>query len=186
MIEREKYFIDKNFQSKFIIKFSSIVIVSSLVFALSIIYFSWDASMVTIVDTQVSVKRSSDFILPMVSIVFLIVLLFSSLAVLVLTLRASHKIAGPLSRFVKEIDLMAEGDLKRNFSIRGNDQLKTLSNSLKNMGSQMRKKQAQIQKDFAYLQSFMAEKNFSPNSKDADECLKRIKKVQASLNEFKV
>jgi methyl-accepting chemotaxis protein len=186
VIHRKKYFIDKSFQSKFIIKFLSIVIISSLIFMVSIIYFSRNASMVTITNTKVSVKTYSDFILPIASIVFFIVLLFSSFAVLILSLTTSHKISGPLDRFVKEINLLAKGDLKRNFSIRDNDQLRAISSSLENMSARLCEKQTKIQKAFSSLRSFMVSKDFCPSNKDVDECVKRIKEVQTSLNEFKI
>jgi len=53
-------------------------------------------------------------------------------AVLV-TLLASHKIAGPIYRFEKDIQQVGEGDLRHRIRIRKNDQFQELAVSLNQM-----------------------------------------------------
>ena len=91
---RRNYFIDKNFQSKFIIKFCIIVIISSLAVGVSIFYLSQNFTTVAIENAHVIVKKTSDFMLPIVAETLALVTLFSAIAVIILTLFTSHKIAG--------------------------------------------------------------------------------------------
>jgi len=131
--KRRQYFIDKGFQIKFILKFCLIVILASFLITILIFLFSKDSTTTTIENTKVIVKRTSDFILPLLVGVVLIVSVFSSLIVIIVTLFTSHKIAGPLYRLRKEIEAFSQGDFNRDFKIRSSDQLKELSQSLQNM-----------------------------------------------------
>jgi len=74
------------------------------------------------------------------------------IAVLV-TLVISHKIAGPMFRFDKDIQRIAQGDLKSRIYIRNGDQLEEVANSLNNMIVSLNQKVTTIRTELADLSS---------------------------------
>jgi methyl-accepting chemotaxis protein len=183
MHKRRNYFIDKKFQTNFILKFCIITIISSLLIGGLIMYLSQDTTTVAIENTKVTVKSTSDFILPVAAQTILIVILFTSLAVIALTLLISHKISGPLYRLTNEINAVAGGDLRRNFNTRSNDQLKNLSQGLLDMCSALQGGFSEIKDSYKKLQISLKSKNLSPQEKE--EIASILAEVEKKLERFK-
>ena len=181
--KRRVFFIDKNFQTKFVLKFCAIVFVSSFIVATLLLFLSRNSTTVTIENTKVLVKSTSDFIFPIVIQTILVVLIFSSLAVVIVTIFTSHKIAGPLYRLKKEIDVLAEADFRRNFSIRGTDQLQELSKSLTNMCNSLRTKHIQLKEKIEEFKKYIEE---MPEQDAKHTLLAKIESVKKELDNFKV
>ena len=184
--KRRNYFIDRSFQTRFILKFCVIIVLSSLLILGGVLFFSNDSNTVAIENTKVIVKRTSDFILPIVAINLAVVLLFSGLAVFVLTLLVSHKISGPLYRLRREINAVQHADFRRNFHIRGNDQLQELAKALDTMCSSLKDKHQELKSDFASLHKFLRDKEFRIAGKDTDRLFSLLDQLQAELDNFKV
>ena len=182
--KRRHYFIDKSFQAKFILKFCLIVILSSLLIGVTMFYVLRNSTTVAIEDTRVTAKRTADFILPMMMGILLIVATLSALVVSILTLLISHKISGPLYRLKREIDILKDGDFRRNFSIRTRDQLQELSRSLNNMCRALRDKQTELKKRVAAARSSL-EKDASVRP-EKEELLMKFDEIDNILNFFKL
>lgn len=120
---RRNYFIDKQFQTKFILKFCSLIILASALAGIFIYYFNRQTTTVAFENLRVVVKTTSDFILPAMLQILVIVSFFIGLATVGVTLFASHKIAGPLYKLMMELDRIKEGDLSSPIRIRADDQL---------------------------------------------------------------
>ncbi|HOW43187.1 MAG TPA: hypothetical protein PLF03_05945 [Candidatus Omnitrophota bacterium] len=184
--KRRKYFIDRAFQARFILRFCTIVILSSLAIGGLILFFSMNSTTVAIENTRVVVKRTSDFILPVVMLTLLGVTLVSSVVLFLLTLLTSHKIAGPLYRIKKEIDLLTGGNLNVSFTVRDKDQLKDLAKSLSMMCLTMRQKHSELKERCDDLKGFLKDKNYCVGPQDSPEFSRRLEDVQAVLNYFKI
>lgn len=176
MQKRRKYFIEKSFQSKFILKFCLIVIAATFIVGLLLFLFSSHSTTVAIENTKVVVKNTADFILPMIITTLILVTIFSAFSVGLLCLFISHKIAGPLYRLNREITKFGEGSLGVNFSIRTGDQLKELANSLGNMAVSLRGKIGMLKDKCNEL---LPDLEHSP-AKD------KIKGIREILDSFKV
>lgn len=183
--KRRNYFIDKNFQTKFMLKFGSIIVLSSLLILGGILFFSSNSNTVAIEDTRVTVERTSAFILPIVAINLTVVVFFSGLGVLVLTLLVSHKISGPLFRLRREVNLLQHADFRRDFNIRGNDQLQEFAKSLNAMCSSLKGKHLGLKDSFSSLNQFLRDRNFRIAAKDADQLSALLNHLQAELDNFK-
>lgn len=130
---RRNYFIEKKFQSNFILKFCSLVALGGLL-TIGIIYFLASRSTtVSIINSRVMAHSTADFLLPLLIQTVLIVVIIVSLATIAVTLMFSHKIAGPLFRFKKSIKTLEEGDFSAEFHTRHLDQLKELNAALNSM-----------------------------------------------------
>lgn len=130
---RRNYFIEKKFQSNFILKFCSLVALGGLL-TIGIIYFLASRSTtVSIINSRVMAHSTADFLLPLLIQTVLVVVIIVSLATIAVTLMFSHKIAGPLFRFKKSIKTLEEGDFSAEFHTRHLDQLKELNAALNSM-----------------------------------------------------
>jgi len=145
---RRNYFIDKDFQTKFMMKFCVVIICASVLSAALIYYYNQQTTTVAFEDLRVTVKTTSDFILPIVLQILSIVTLIAGFTTVVVTLFASHKIAGPLYKLKIELEKMKAGDLTSPVRIRSTDQLQrvaadfdelrlNLSKSMKNIKDQV-------------------------------------------------
>lgn len=141
---RKQYFINKEFQSKFIIKFCMLVIIGSFISGL-IIYLMSKSTVTTAFDnSRLTIKSTADFILPAVLLGSSVVIVVIGLATVGVTLFTSHRIAGPLYRLEKDIEEVAGGNLKMRFSLRYTDELKLLAASFDKMTENLRSNMASI------------------------------------------
>lgn len=186
ILRRRNRFIDPSFQLKFIIKFCMVVIISSFAIATAMFFLVRGSTTVAIENTRVLVKPTSDFILPQMTLVLLAAAVFSSLVVFFITMYVSHKIAGPVFRIQKEIDLVRQGDLTRHFNIRDSDQLQDLARSLNAMTHTLREKHLKIGGQCRSVSNFLEEKNLSGSQEDREKLLKMIKEFYEMLSYFKV
>lgn len=153
--KRRKYMIDSRFQVSFAMKFFLIVVIASLVMGFFVILLTRDFTTVTIENTQVLVKRTQDFIFPVLLETFIIVNIFSTIAVLALALITSHRISGPLYRIKNEIELLKKGNLNANFRIRKKDELQDLANSLSELTNALRDKDSLLNEKVSQLKSVL-------------------------------
>jgi methyl-accepting chemotaxis protein len=130
MHRRTHYFIDKDFQAKFIIKFCLLIVATSLLTGALIYYLNRQTTTVAFDDLRVVVKSTSDFILPIVLEVLAGVTLVVGVATIIIALLTSHKIVGPIYRLKIELDKIKHGDLSSSIHIRSKDQLQKVASDL--------------------------------------------------------
>ncbi len=183
--KRKNYFIDKSFQSRFIITFCLVVVLSSMLIIGYLLLSLQNSNTVAIENTKVTVKKTADFIFPITLETVLVVSLFSGAAVLVLTLLASHKISGPLFRLTKDIDKLSEGDLSTLFRIRGNDQLQQLAQKLNDMTVSLKEKLKLIKSAQNDVKSFLNDKNKNIPREESEELLILLNNLEEKINNFK-
>ncbi|MFH1360604.1 MAG: hypothetical protein ABIJ41_06155 [Candidatus Omnitrophota bacterium] len=183
---RRKIFIDPSFQLNFIGKFCLVVMASSVLIASSVFLLTRESTTVMIENTKVLVKPTSDFILPSLLMTVLIVAVFSALTVFVIALFVSHKIAGPLYRLRREIDLMQKGDLDRNFNIRNKDQIQALAKSLSSMNDIFRSKHTELRETYQALVTYLEKKDFRISAQDKEELQKILNEMNKTMGYFKV
>jgi len=177
---RRNYFIDKDFQTKFIMKFCAIVIASSVLIGWLLFFLSRNFTTVAIENAHVIVKSTSDFLLPLIMDTVFMVSIFSAIAVIILTLLTSHKIAGPIYRLKKEIDRFKEGDMTANFRTRSSDQLQDLAAALADMGQAIGKRHSELKKISADLK-----KCIENPATDKAAISKKLNELEQVLNYFR-
>jgi methyl-accepting chemotaxis protein len=125
--QRRNYYIDKNFQTKFIIKFCSLVAFGS-VFTVALIYWlAQHSTTVGIANGRVAVHTTAEYLLPLLLQTVFVELVIVSLAAIVMTLLVSHKIAGPLYRFKVMLGKLGDGDFSSSMKLREGDQLQQVA-----------------------------------------------------------
>ena len=130
---RKNYFIEKSFQAGFIIKFCMLVAMGGLL-TIGILYFlAMRSTTVAIVNSEVVVKTTADFLLPVLIQTVVVVIILLSIATIIVTLFVSHRIAGTLFRLKKAMYDLGEGDFSTVINLRKFDQLKNITQDFNNM-----------------------------------------------------
>jgi methyl-accepting chemotaxis protein len=184
--KRTQYLIDEDFQKKFILRFCTIVVVSTIFIGLGIFVLSQNSMTVAIENTRVLVKPTNDFILPILIITLLGVALISAVIVVFMTLFASHKIAGPVFRMKREVELMINGELKRDFNIRDKDQFQGLAESLSKLSSYLVEKVGSVKSQSMELKSYLQERNYKTPDRDREKIADMFDQLEKTFEDIKI
>ena len=172
---RRNYYIDKQFQTIFILKFCSLIVIGSIISGLMIYAMSRATVTTTFENSRLTIKSTADFILPAVLLSGTAVIILISLVTIIMTLFISHKIAGPLYRLDKDVQEITAGNLKVVFRFRTGDELKPLVGSMNDMTNALRARIAEAKISLEELASYA---NLPPEAKE------KVKKIRGSLEKF--
>ena len=184
---RKKYYIDKGFQSKFIVKFCFLIILTSLLTGVLIYVFNRQTTTVAFEDLKVVVKSTSDFILPIMLQILAIVTLLIGIATIAVTLFTSHKIAGPLYRINAELKRIKDGDFSSVVRVRAKDQLQKVAMELDEMRLEFKNSINTMRKNWVAIKSHL--QKLQKESKDEKEKIRiadSIEKIDSELARFKI
>ena len=181
---RRTYFIDKSFQSKFILKFCSLVAIGGALTIAIVYLLARHSNTVAFVNSRVVVKTTADFILPLLVQTVVIVLVLISLATLGVALFVSHKIAGPLYRFKKVIQQLKEGNFCCDFKIRHLDQLQDLAQDLNDMILKVRGELRLLKTQVASLDDKLDGLSEQETSEAKKKDLNELKHIAKEINKI--
>jgi len=175
-LHRRKYFIDRAFQTRFIVTFLLILVMGGCL-SVVLTWLGWFGGADTLTSNYDSgglvIKKTSLAILPSVVWTTLITTCVLGLVVWLVTLLVSHKIAGPMYRFEHDIQTIAEGDLQKKIRIRDGDQFAALAESLNAMVDGLNGKVAKMETKLARLAD-QAREVESPLTGVIEECRKAL------------
>ena len=146
-LARRQYFIKKEFQARFIIKFVLILIAGGLVSIGMTFLNNHDTLTTTYTNSKLVIQNTSLAIMPSVVFTTILTTVLLGIVVIALTLLFSHKIAGPMFRFEKDIKRIADGDLKSRINIRKGDQFQELALGLNDMIQSLSDRVGRIKKE---------------------------------------
>jgi len=183
---RRNYFIDKSFQTKFIIKFCLLIIATSLLTGILIYWFNRQSTTVAFENLKVIVKSTSDFLLPIVLEILAVVTLLVGLATIAVTLFTSHKIAGPLYRLKMGIEKVKNGDLSTRFTIRADDQLQIVASEFDNMRRGLKNSISSLKENWNSVKEHMLKlQQETKDTRQKAQIEDIIKKIDSELQRFK-
>lgn len=131
--KRKQYFINKTFQSEFIVKFCGLVIMGSVVFGIILYLFSKHALTTSFENSRLVIKSTADYIFPGLLFGGVITAIITALAAGVVVILMTHRIAGPMYRFERYINEIGSGRLYSDLKIRKKDQFQNMADSLNKM-----------------------------------------------------
>ena len=143
---RRQYFIKRDFQFRFILKFCLIVVAGVIISTGLLFLFSQGTLTSSFHQSRVTIKSTALAILPAAIYTNLITLGLITLATIVVTLFISHRIAGPMFRFEKELKAIGEGDLTKDIRLRKEDQITEMAASLNKAVASLHEKVLDIKK----------------------------------------
>jgi methyl-accepting chemotaxis protein len=131
--KRRNYFINKTFQSEFILKFCGLVILGSVLFGIILYMFSKNALTTSFENSRLVIKSTADYIFPGLLFGGIITAVITALAAGAVVILMTHRIVGPMYRFEKYIKEIGSGRLNSDLKIRKKDQFQNMADSLNNM-----------------------------------------------------
>ncbi|MBU9889249.1 MAG: HAMP domain-containing protein [Candidatus Omnitrophica bacterium] len=178
MEKRKNYFIDRGFQTRFILRFCVLVVLSS-VFVIAVLYLlTGKATTVSFVNSRVVVQTTADYIFPLLIQTLVVTTLVVGLGTVITTLFISHRIAGPVYRFKKILASLGEGDFTVRCRIRPTDSLQDVAASFNAMLDKVRKGFEGVDKDLAALKR-------EADSGNLKEVKNSISEIDRALHHFK-
>lgn len=178
---RRILFIDKKFQTKFIVNFCALVVAAGLIMTVLLYLFTMRSQTVSFVNSRVVVQTTADFLLPLLIQTVCAMMIIIGLATIAVTLLVSHKIAGPLYRLKKVVRLLGEGDFSNDFRIRRKDQLQDLASAFNDMIVKLRERLKALEKDIRDIKdksNNISEEDIVEHKKAA---LKELKNIFAEM-----
>jgi methyl-accepting chemotaxis protein len=130
---RRNYYIDRDFQTKFILQFSALVAVGAGLMIIVLYLLSQGTTSVVFINARVRVMTTADLILPLLINTILIVTGFVSIGAVAVTLFVSHRIAGPLYRFRQVFKELSAGNFSHEVHLRQGDQLVSMGEDFNRM-----------------------------------------------------
>ena len=138
--KRNHYFIKKDFQTKFILKFCFLLLAGVIVSTGLLFLFSQDTLTSSFQNSKLVIEITAMAILPTIIYTSLITLALLAVATIIVALFVSHRIAGPMFRFEKELKEIGEGDLTKKVTLRKNDQAENLAECITEMTASLHEK----------------------------------------------
>ncbi len=179
--KRRAYFVKKEFQVKFILQFCLLLFLGIVISTGLLYVFSQGTLTTSFQQSRLVIQNTGLAILPSVIITNLITFALITIAAMIVTLFVSHKIAGPLLRFEKEIKIIGEGDLTREIKLRGSDQVTEIGESLSTMVGDLHEKVVDIKNRTEHLCQTALDQNVPQEIRDQlDQLCQKIE------NGFKV
>lgn len=130
---RRNYFINKSFQTEFILKFCGLVAVGCVIFGIILYLFSSHTLTTSFENSRLVVKSTADYILPGLLFGGVVVGLITAAAASIIVLLMTHRVAGPMYRFERYAQKVGNGELLPDLKIRKKDQFQNLVNTFNNM-----------------------------------------------------
>jgi methyl-accepting chemotaxis protein len=180
-IKRRQYFVQKDFQSKFILKFCMVLLIGIIISIGLLFLLSKNTLTSSFEHSRLVIKNTASAILPSVFLSHLIAFVLITLLTIVITLLVSHKLAGPLFRFQKELKEIASGDLSNVVKMRKDDQVKVIADSLNQMRVNLQIKILDIKEEVEQIIESTSGQEIPP------ELVKRLDHLNQMIrNSFKV
>lgn len=186
---RKNYFIKKEFQTKFILKFCMLVILTALISAFVIYYFSSRSVTTIFENSRLTIKPSTEFIMPGLILSSLISVILVGIATVVVVLFVSHSIAGPLYKLENSLERLANGDVSFNIQFRRKDEMKRLaqvfnvaSQNLNSLISNAKAESVQLDSVIKELKT-VVEKTPKEQQGNLSESIEKLEIVKSHLSE---
>ncbi len=191
----KNYFIKKELQSRFILKFCLLVILACAIMGALVYALSEKTTTTGFEDLRLTVKSTADFILPTLLLSSLVAVILVSLATIIVFLFISHRFAGPIHRLETELVEIGKGDLTTDIRLRKKDELKPLAAIVNNMVHNIRNplsaaqaKISELGEDLESIQKGLRAKGVSEEEIDRiiKPARKKVEQIKNGLSFFKV
>lgn len=183
MIRRKNYFIKKKFQLMFIFRFLILLLAEAALIGGLFMYISIDTLTTGYFNSILTIERTPNFFLIPVTLIISIVGIGIAIAGMVIFVLLSHRIAGPLYRFERDLEDMAAGDLTKRINLRKTDQLTDFKEALNVLIESLDHRMGIIKESLAELNDILSKKETTTES--AAKIEKNINILKNQVDHFK-
>ena len=143
---RKTYVIERNFQTRFILRFILVIVGATLVSTgalLGVFYFKFQFGAAELNNLIIMITPEGTTDVSSLFKIVLIPILAANLLILCIivpySLVYSHKVAGPVYRFQKSLDMLLEGQLDFMIRLRKKDEFKNIAEKMNSLIDYMRR-----------------------------------------------
>jgi methyl-accepting chemotaxis protein len=174
-LKRRQYFINRQFQTRFILKFIAVLLFGAILSTIITMVSTQETLTSTFDGSRLVIEKTSLAILPSVILTNIITTVVIGIIALVLTLVVSHRIAGPMYRFEKDLGEIARGNLNKQIHIRNGDQFASVAENLNEMVSSLNRRLSEVRNQLQEISEDAAARNV-PQSflEDLEKCRRSI------------
>jgi len=177
---RKHYFIDRDFQTRFALKFCIILIIGA-VLSTGILFAFTSKTLTTSFDgSRISIEKTSKGILPAMLYTNAITVITISLAAIVVLIFISHKIVGPFYKFEKTFKEIGSGNLSLRIGLREKDQFSVIAKRINEMNEQLNDRIIRLKENATLIRSEMDQE-----SPDLEVLHREVTALQGVLDEFR-
>ncbi len=173
--QRRQYYINRKFQTGFILKFVGVLLFGAIL-SVGVTMLTTQATLTSSFEgSKLVIEKTSLAILPSVIFTNILTTLIVAVIAVVITLLISHKIAGPMFRFEKDLEEISQGNLQKNIQTRQGDQFSGVTENLNNMVGNLNRKLTEVQKDLTSLAEAASTQGMPQDFRDdLEECRRKI------------
>lgn len=142
---RRNYFIKKEFQARFILRFILIILLGIAASSGIVYYLTSKRMEEAYYRSHIKIASTGEIVYPILFTANIITIGIVIVITIIITLLISHKIAGPLYRIEKSIREISNGNLSFQIYLRAKDELITLAEIFNNMIIKLRGRIEEIQ-----------------------------------------
>lgn len=173
--KRRQYFINRKFQTGFMLKFFAVLFSGAVLSVMVTLLTTQETLTSSFEGSRLVIEKTSLAILPSVIFTNLITSLVVGIVAVVVILLVSHKIAGPMYRFEKDIEEISQGDLRKQIKTREGDQFSSVAINLNQMVSNLNGKISEVEADLNALAESAADLELPQSFRDdLDSCRRAI------------
>lgn len=182
--KRRKIFIDKDFQTRFIINVYIIVILLIVLLGFLIVYFSSREMGESVYSKITTIKSTKEIIFPVILRVGFIVIVIGFIIAGARFLILSHKIAGPMFRFKRVLKELKNGDLTLNIRFRRKDELQDVAQIFSMAVKELNRRITEIKENSEKMEKILS-KGILKQS-DIKNLISLNKAIKEVLSKFKL
>lgn len=128
--KRRNYFINKEFQGRYIFNYFLLVTIGSLLFIGVFSFFSSNTLSIVYENYHLQLGVTPEILFKKILSTQWLFVVFGGGAVVIITLVLTHRVAGPFFRFEKSLDEMIDGDISNKIILREKDEGKDLAQKI--------------------------------------------------------
>ncbi|MCP3874535.1 MAG: methyl-accepting chemotaxis protein [Desulfobacteraceae bacterium] len=179
--KRRTIFIKQEFQFKFILKFCLLLVVGVIISTSLLFLLSQETLTSSFENSRLVIKNTGSAILPSVIVTNLITLGIICIAAIIVTLFISHRIAGPMYRFEKDLCKIEDGDLCTHINLRQKDQFSEMALALNDMTKGLHHKVSRVNNGLDEILSTLENDDKCKGCRQSLEDLKTVLQKEFSL-----
>lgn len=135
--KRRHFFIDKEYQGRYIFRAFMSIVFGSIIFALIFAFFSSNTLSIVYENYHLKLGTTPGLLLNRIFSTQWLFIILGGISIAVLALFLSHRVAGPFFRFEKTLEKMKDGDFSERIRLRKNDEGKRLAEMINGFNDRM-------------------------------------------------
>lgn len=128
--KRRKYFINKEFQGRSMFNYFVLLALGSILFVGIFSFFSSNTLSIVYDNYHLQLGTTPGILFKKILSTQWVFIVFGGMAVVFITLRLTHRVAGPFFRFEKGLDEMIDNDISKKIVLRQKDEGKELAEKI--------------------------------------------------------